>query len=126
MSILNGHKDLTCDKEVLTLPEPDDLYIPLVNGRAECKPLVAAGIRSKLARRLASRPVHSGMYRCSHLFPERLSALRNACLPDWKPVDHLHIKNDHKQETVCAFAPFDWDCKAMMLAALMICPSRTA
>ena len=31
---LNGHKDLTMDKEVLKSIDPDYVYIPLVNGNA--------------------------------------------------------------------------------------------
>ena len=40
---LDGQKELTAHKAVLTLPEPDDLYIPLVNGRAACTPTVKEG-----------------------------------------------------------------------------------
>ena len=40
---LNGHKDLTMDKEVLTSIDPDYVYIPLVNGNAPCTPCVQVG-----------------------------------------------------------------------------------
>lgn len=106
---LNGHKDLTCDKEVLTLPEPDDLYVPLVNGRAECKPLVAAGDTVKAGQKIGEPtsafwyvPVFSPVSGTVVGVEKRMSS-------GLKPVDHLHIKNDHKQETVRAFAPFDWE-----------------
>ena len=40
---LNGHKDLTMDKEVLKSIDPDYVYIPLVNGNAPCTPCVQVG-----------------------------------------------------------------------------------
>ena len=45
---LNGHKDLTMDKEVLKSIDPDYVYIPLVNGNAPCTPCVQVGDEVKV------------------------------------------------------------------------------
>ena len=40
---LDGHKDLTAHKEIVTLTNPDVVWIPLINGNAPCTPLVSVG-----------------------------------------------------------------------------------
>jgi electron transport complex protein RnfC len=106
---LEGHKELTCDKEVLTLPEADDIFVPLVNGRASCKPLVQAGDEVKAGQKIGEPenafwyvPVFAPVSGTVVGVEKRMSS-------SLKPVEHLHIKNDHKDTTVRAFAEFDWE-----------------
>ncbi|HAE15700.1 MAG: RnfABCDGE type electron transport complex subunit C [Solobacterium sp.] len=105
---LEGHKDLTAHKDVLILEEPDDLYIPLVNGRASCTPLVQPGDEVKVGTKLGEPvdhwyvPVFSPVSGTVVGVEKRMSA-------SLKPTDHLHIKNDHKGTAVRAFEPFDYE-----------------
>ena len=105
---LEGHKDLTAHKDVLILEEPDDLYIPLVNGRASCTPLVQPGDEVKVGTKLGEPvdhwyvPVFSPVSGTVVGVEKRMSA-------SLKPTDHLHIKNDHTGTTVRAFEPFDYE-----------------
>ncbi len=104
---LDGHKELTAHKDVLNMPEPDDLWVPLVNGRAECTPLVKAGDEVKVGQKIGEPtngfwyiPVFSPVSGTVVGVEKRMSAAL-------KPTDHLHIKNDHKNTAVRAFAPID-------------------
>ena len=52
---LEGHKELTAHKDVLILEEPDDVYVPLVNGRATCTPVVQPGDKVCVGTKLGER-----------------------------------------------------------------------
>lgn len=105
---LEGHKELTADQPVLTMPEADDLYIPLVNGRVECTPLVKEGDEVKAGQKIGE-PTNGFWY--VPLFSPISGTVvgiekRRTC--NLKQVDHLHIKNDHQNTVVRAFPAFDW------------------
>ncbi len=103
---LEGHKELTAHKDVLILDEPDDVFIPLVNGRVTCTPLVNPGDTVKVGTKLGEPvdhwyvPVFSPVSGTVVGVEKRMSAML-------KPTEHLHIKNDHKRERIRAFEPFD-------------------
>ena len=106
---LEGHKELTAHKEVLRLPEPDDLYIPLVNGRAACTPLVKEGDEVKVGQKIGEPsdgfwyvPIFSPVSGTVVGIEKRMTTML-------KPGDHLHIRNDHKHTSVRAFEPFDYE-----------------
>lgn len=105
---LEGHKELTADQPVLTLSEADDLYIPLVNGRAECTALVKEGDEVKAGQRIGE-PTNDFWY--IPIFSPisgTVIGIEKRMASNLKPTAHLHIKNDHKNATVRAFPAFDW------------------
>ncbi|MBE6123446.1 MAG: RnfABCDGE type electron transport complex subunit C [Erysipelotrichaceae bacterium] len=103
---LEGHKELTAHKDVLILEEPDDVYVPLVNGRATCTPVVQPGDKVCVGTKLGEPvdhwyvPVFSPVSGTVVGVEKRMSAAL-------KPAEHLHIRNDHKKTAVRAFEPFD-------------------
>ncbi len=104
---LDGHKELTAHKDVLKLPEPDDLYIPLVNGRAACTPTVKEGDEVKVGQKIGEPsdgfwfvPIFSPVSGTVVGIEKRMTTML-------KPGDHLHIRNDHKNTAVRAFKPLD-------------------
>ncbi len=106
---LDGHKELTAHKEYLKLPEPDDLYIPLVNGRAACKPLVNAGDEVKVGQKIGEPT--DGFWYVPIFSPVSgtVVGVEKRMTTTLKPGEHLHIKNDHKGTAVRSFEPFDYE-----------------
>lgn len=106
---LDGHKELTAHKDVFVLEEPDDLYIPLVNGRAACSPLVKEGDEVKVGQRIGEPtdgfwyvPIFSPVSGTVVGIEKRMTAAL-------KPGDHIHIRNDHKHSATRAFREFDYE-----------------
>ena len=105
---LEGHKELTAHKDVRVLEEPDDLYIPLVNGRAACTPLVKAGDEVRMGQKIGEPtdafwyiPVYSPV-------SGRVVGIEKRMTAALKPGDHIHIKSDHKRTAVRAFKEIDY------------------
>ena len=106
---LDGQKELTAHKAVLKLPEPDDLYIPLVNGRAACTPTVKEGDEVKVGQKIGEPsdgfwfvPIFSPVSGTVVGIEKRMTTML-------KPGDHLHIRNDHKYSAVRAFKSLDYE-----------------
>ena len=106
---LDGQKELTAHKAVLTLPEPDDLYIPLVNGRAACTPTVKEGDEVKVRQQIGEPsdafwyvPIFSPVSGTVVGIEKRMTTML-------KPGDHLHIRNDHKHTTMQPFKPMNYE-----------------
>ncbi|MBR3347184.1 MAG: RnfABCDGE type electron transport complex subunit C [Solobacterium sp.] len=106
---LDGQKELTAHKAVLTLPEPDDLYIPLVNGRAACTPTVKEGDEVKVGQQIGEPsdafwyvPIFSPVSGTVVGIEKRMTTML-------KPGDHLHIRNDHKHTTMQPFKPMNYE-----------------
>ncbi len=103
---LNGHKDLTMDKEVLRTIDPDIIRVPLVNGNAPCKPLVNVGDEVKVGTKIAERNDHFYL----PLFAPvsgTVTGIEKLMTTGLTKADHLIIQNDHKHTAERAFAPFD-------------------
>ena len=96
---LNGHKDLTMDKEVLKSIDPDYVYIPLVNGNAPCTPCVQVGDEVKVGTKIAERndrfflPIFSPV-------SGTVTAVEKFMTSSMTQADHLKIQNDHKHTAV--------------------------
>ncbi len=106
---LDGHKELTAHKEVLFMQEPDDLFIPLVNGRASCKPLVKEGDEVRVGQKIGEPtdpfwyvPIFSPVSGTVVGVEKRMTAML-------KPGEHLHIRNDHKGTSVQPFQKLDYE-----------------
>ena len=105
---LNGHKDLTMDKEVLKSIDPDYVYIPLVNGNAPCTPCVQVGDEVKVGTKIAERndrfflPIFSPV-------SGTVTAVEKFMTSSMTQADHLKIQNDHKHTAVRTFAAFDYE-----------------
>ena len=91
------------------MPEPDDLYIPLVNGRAACTPLVKEGDKVKVGQKIGEPsdsfwyvPIFSPVSGTVVGIEKRMTAML-------KPGEHLHIKNDHKGTAVKPFKPLNYE-----------------
>ncbi len=91
------------------MPEPDDLYIPLVNGRAACTPLVKEGDEVKVGQKIGEPsdafwyvPIFSPVSGTVVGIEKRMTTML-------KPGEHLHIRNDHKGTTVQPFKPLDYE-----------------
>jgi len=95
---LNGHKDLTLEKEVLSV-NADVVAIPLSMGNAVITPLVKEGDEVKIGQAIAKRddhfyvPVYSSVSGRVKGIEKRMSA-------NLKPADHIVIENDHKDTKV--------------------------
>lgn len=105
---LKGHKELTAEQPVLTLPEADDLYIPLVNGRAECTSLVKEGDEVKAGQKIGEPT--NGFWYVPVFSPisGTVIGIEKRMMANLKPAEHLHIRNDHKNTAVRAFPALDW------------------
>ncbi len=104
---LNGHKDLTMHKDVLTTIDPDVVWIPLVNGNAPCAPCVQVGDEVKVGTKVAERNDHFYLPLFSPV-SGTVTAIEKFMTSGMAPADHLRIQNDHKHTAVRAFEPFDY------------------
>lgn len=105
---LEGHKDLTNHKDPIVLAEPDDLWIPLVNGNAPCTPLVSAGDEVKVGTKIAERNDHFYVPLYSPV-SGKVVGVEKRMTAAMKNVDHLHIQSDHQDTTEKPFAPLDYE-----------------
>lgn len=105
---LNGHKDLSMDKPVLTTLDPDIVWVPLVNGNAPCKPLVKVGDDVKVGTKIAERNDHFYLPLFSPV-SGTVIAIEKFMTSGMTMADHLKIQNDHKHTAVRAFPPFDYE-----------------
>ena len=104
---LNGHKDLTLEKDVNTSIDPDVVYIPLVNGNAPCTPCVKVGDDVKVGTKIAERNDHFYLPLFSSV-SGTVTAIEKRMTSALTPADHLVIQNDHKNEKERPFEPLDY------------------
>ena len=104
---LNGHKDLTKHKEVLKTIDPDVIWVPLVNGNAQCTPCVNVGDEVKVGTKIAERNDHFYLPLFSPV-SGTVTAVERFMTSGLTPANHLRIQNDHKHTEVRAFEPFDY------------------
>jgi len=105
---LNGHKDLTKDKDVLKNIDPDFIWVPLVNGNAQCTPLVQVGDEVKVGTKIAERNDHFYLPLFSPV-SGKVVAVEKFMTSGMAQADHLKIQNDHKGTVERSFAPFDYE-----------------
>ena len=105
---LDGHKDLTKDKDVLMSIDPDVVWIPLVNGNAPITPLVNVGDEVKVGTKIGERNDHFYLPIYSPV-SGTVTAVEKFMTSSMTQADHLRIQNDHKNTTERAFAPFDYE-----------------
>ena len=103
---LDGHKDLTKHKDVLKTIDPDQVWIPLVNGNAPCKACVSVGDEVKVGTKIAERNDHFYLPLFSPV-SGTVTGIEKFMTSGLGQAEHLCIQNDHKHEKVRAFAPFD-------------------
>ena len=103
---LDGHKDLTKHKDVLKTIDPDQVWIPLVNGNAPCKACVSVGDEVKIGTKIAERNDHFYLPLFSPV-SGTVTGIEKFMTSGLGQAEHLCIQNDHKHEKVRAFAPFD-------------------
>ena len=101
---LNGHKDLTMTKDVLSTIDPDVVWIPLVNGAA--KPVVQIGDEVKVGTKIAERNDHFYLPLFSPV-SGTVTGIEKFMTSGMTLGEHIRIQNDHKNTTVRAFEPFD-------------------
>ncbi len=104
---LNGHKDLTKHKDVLKTIDPDVIWVPLVNGNAQCTPCVNVGDEVKVGTKIAERNDHFYLPLFSPV-SGTVTAVERFMTSGLTPANHLRIQNDHKHTEVRAFEPFDY------------------
>ena len=104
---LNGHKDLTLEKDVNISIDPDVVYIPLVNGNAPCTPCVKVGDDVKVGTKIAERNDHFYLPLFSSV-SGTVTAIEKRMTSALTPADHLVIQNDHKNEKERPFEPLDY------------------
>lgn len=105
---LNGHKDLTKHKDVLKTIDPDQVWIPLVNGNAPCKACVSIGDEVKIGTKIAERNDHFYLPLFSPV-SGTVTGVEKFMTSGMAQAEHLCITNDHKHEKVRAFEPFDYE-----------------
>lgn len=105
---LEGHKDLTNHKDVVVLEEPNEIWIPLVNGAAPCKPLVNVGDEVKIGTKIAERNDHFYLPLFSPV-SGTVTGIEKKMNSSMKMVEHLHIQNDHKGIVEKPFEPMDYE-----------------
>ena len=105
---LDGHKDLTNHTDVLTIKDPDVLYIPLMNGNAPCNPLVKVGDEVKVGTKIAERNDHFYLPLFSPV-SGTVTGIEKRMTTAMKMADHLRIENDHKNTEEQAFEPLDYE-----------------
>ena len=105
---LDGHKELTAHNPVKKLPEPDVVWIPLVNGNASCTPLVNVGDEVKIGTKIAERNDHFYLPLYSPV-SGTVMAVEKKMTTAMKMADHLRIQNDHKGTVEKPFAPIDYE-----------------
>lgn len=106
---LNGHKDLTKHVDVVGVEATEKVYIPLVNmNSTQFEIHVQEGDQVKIGTKLATRndnfivPVFSSV---SGVVGKVVNVMHAAL----KPMPHLEIINDGKNERVRSFAPIDYE-----------------
>lgn len=104
---LNGHKDLTQNKPVLTTIDPDVVWIPLVNGTAPCSPCVQVGDEVKVGTKIAERNDNFYLPLFSSV-SGTVTGIVKFMYCGLKQVDHIQIQNDHKYTKQQPFAPLDY------------------
>lgn len=106
---LNGHKDLTKHAELVRIEASEKVYIPLVNmGSTTFEVHVKEGDYVQIGTKLATRndnfivPVYSSV---SGVVGKVVNVMHSAL----KPMPHLEIFNDGKNEQIRAFEPIDYE-----------------
>jgi len=105
---LDGHKDLTLTKPVLKTIDPDVVWIPLTNGNAPCKAVVNIGDEVKVGTKIAERNDRFFLPLFSPV-SGTVTAIEKFMTSGMTQAEHLRIQNDHKNTTVRAFEPFDYE-----------------
>ena len=105
---LEGHKELTKHTDVLKTIDPDQVYIPLVNGNAPCKAVVSVGDEVKVGTKIAERNDHFYLPLFSPV-SGTVTGVEKFMTSGLGQAEHLVIQNDHKHEKVRSFEPFDYE-----------------
>ena len=94
---LDGHKELTAHNEIIELKPKERVYVPLLHGNAVVKPLVNVGDKVKIGDRIACRDDHFYVPFFAPVSGE-VVAIEKHMSCALKPVDHIVIANDGKDE----------------------------
>ncbi len=94
---LNGHKELTAHKEVLSIQPTQKVYIPLICGLNPIEVLVKPGDKVKIGTVVAMRNDNMKVPLFSSVSGEVVSKEVFMCT-HLKPAEHLVIENDMKNE----------------------------
>lgn len=105
---LNGHKDLTIEKDVLKTIDPNVVKVPLVNGAAPCTPCVNVGDEVKVGTKIAERNDHFYLPLFSPV-SGKVTAIEKGMTSGLSQADHLVIENDHKNTEEKPFQPLDFE-----------------
>lgn len=104
---LNGHKDLTMSVAVNHAIDPDDLWVPVASGPSDMNVCVEVGSQVKKGTKLAERN--------DHFYLPVFSPVSVVVVEEKKMIGgdgrlhlHLHIVNDHKNDTAQSFATLDY------------------
>lgn len=105
---LDGQKELTEHEEVVVIEAPEKVYIPLYNMNSTTFEVhVKEGDQVKVGTKVATRndnfivPVFSSV-------SGTVVGVENVMTPTLKPLPHLVIANDGKNEKVQSFTPIDY------------------
>lgn len=106
-SHLNGHKELTTSVVVNHSIDPNDVWVPIASGPTDMTLCVEIGSEVKIGTKLAERN--------DHFYLPVFSPVSGTVTEEKKMVGgdgrlhkHLHIVNDHKNESVQSFVPLDY------------------
>ena len=94
---LDGHKELTAHKEIIDLPAGARVSIPLLHGNAVIKRFVEVGDSVKIGDRIAARDDHFYVPFFASV-SGKVVAIEKKMSAQLRPVDHIVIENDTKDE----------------------------
>ena len=106
---LNGHKDLSMDKDPIELLNTDFVYIPIYCPRGPYTLLVKEGDEVKIGMKIAETNDDSKFPTYASCSGTVVGVEKRMC-SNLRPGDHLKIAND-KKDTMVDAKPFDWQNK---------------
>ena len=105
---LDGHKELTSHTELVKVEAGSLVYIPLINGNSTAvEVLVKEGDRVKVGTMIAKRNDHFTVPYFSSV-SGTVKGIQKMMHAGLRPVDHLVIENDGKNETEQPFGTLNY------------------
>ncbi|MBW9212143.1 MULTISPECIES: RnfABCDGE type electron transport complex subunit C [Terrabacteria group] len=104
---LDGHKDLTTSVDVNHSIDPNDVWVPIASGSSDMTVCVEIGSEVKIGTKLAERNDHFYLPVFSPV-SGTVTEEKKMLAGDGRLHNHLHIVNNHKNESAQAFKPLDY------------------
>ncbi|QRG86312.1 RnfABCDGE type electron transport complex subunit C [Bulleidia sp. zg-1006] len=104
---LDGHKDLTTSVDVNHSIDPNDVWVPIASGPSDMTVCVEIGSEVKIGTKLAERNNHFYLPVFSPV-SGTVTEEKKMLAGDGRLHNHLHIVNNHKNESAQAFQPLDY------------------